>query len=81
VVVVSDLDRATQRGVRGFMFPRSATGRSSVETFVVIRCTSRGETFSRCADIWVDKDFAMVRYWQEVGTNWRRGTTLEPTRR
>ena len=32
-----------------------------VETFVVVRCTYRGETYSRCAYIWVDKDFAMVR--------------------
>ena len=32
-----------------------------VETFVVVRCAYRGETFSRCVYIWVDKDFAMVR--------------------
>ena len=32
-----------------------------VETFVVVRCTYRGETYSRCVYIWVDKDFAMVR--------------------
>jgi acetoacetate decarboxylase len=32
-----------------------------METFVVVRCTYQGETFSRCTYIWVDKDFAMVR--------------------
>ncbi len=32
-----------------------------VETFVVVRCQYRGETYSRCVYIWVDKDFAMVR--------------------
>lgn len=32
-----------------------------METFVVVRCTYRGETYSRCVYIWVDKDFAMVR--------------------
>ncbi len=32
-----------------------------VETFVVVRCRYRGETYSRCVYIWVDKDFAMVR--------------------
>ena len=32
-----------------------------VETFVVVRCQYRGETYSRCVYIWVDKDDAMVR--------------------
>ena len=32
-----------------------------VETFVVVRCRYRGETYSRCVYIWVDKDYAMVR--------------------
>ena len=32
-----------------------------VETFVVVRCQYRGETYSRCVYIWVDKDYAMVR--------------------
>ena len=32
-----------------------------VETFVVVRCQYRGETYSRCVYIWVDRDFAMVR--------------------
>jgi acetoacetate decarboxylase len=32
-----------------------------METFVVVRCSYRGEQFSRCVYIWVDKDFAMVR--------------------
>ncbi|MEO6654031.1 MAG: acetoacetate decarboxylase family protein [Ilumatobacteraceae bacterium] len=32
-----------------------------MEVFVVVRCTYRGETFSRCVYIWVDRDFAMVR--------------------
>ncbi|MEM9132140.1 MAG: acetoacetate decarboxylase family protein [Actinomycetota bacterium] len=31
------------------------------EVFVVVRCTYRGETYSRAAYIWVDKDFAMAR--------------------
>ena len=31
------------------------------EAFVVVRCRYRGETYSRCILIWVDKDFAMVR--------------------
>jgi acetoacetate decarboxylase len=31
------------------------------EMFVVIRCKYRGETYSRCAFIWVDKEFAMIR--------------------
>lgn len=32
-----------------------------LECFVVVRCKYRGETYSRCVYIWVDKDFAMVR--------------------
>ncbi len=32
-----------------------------METFVVVRCSYRGEVYSRCVYIWVDKDFAMVR--------------------
>jgi len=31
------------------------------ETFVVVRCSFEGRTFSRCVFIWVDKDFAMLR--------------------
>lgn len=31
------------------------------ECFVVVRCAYRGQTFSRCVYIWVDKDFALVR--------------------
>lgn len=31
------------------------------EMFVVIRCKYRGATYSRCAFIWVDKEFAMIR--------------------
>jgi acetoacetate decarboxylase len=31
------------------------------EAFVVARCRWRGELWSRCLFIWVDKDFAMVR--------------------
>jgi acetoacetate decarboxylase len=31
------------------------------EAFVVIRCAFEGRTYSRCAFIWVDKDFAMLR--------------------
>jgi acetoacetate decarboxylase len=31
------------------------------ECFAVIRCTYQGEIYSRCAYIWVDKDFALVR--------------------
>ncbi len=32
-----------------------------MEVFVVVRCRYRGEHYSRCVYIWVDKDFAMVR--------------------
>jgi acetoacetate decarboxylase len=31
------------------------------EAFVVVRCCFEGRTYSRCAFIWVDKDFAMLR--------------------
>jgi acetoacetate decarboxylase len=31
------------------------------EAFVVVRCSYRGETFSRCVYIWVDSDFAVAR--------------------
>jgi len=31
------------------------------EAFVVVRCRWRGQLWSRCVFIWVDKDFAMVR--------------------
>src|SRR3954451_2272285 len=31
------------------------------ETFVVVRCSFEGRTFSRCVYIWVDKDFAIAR--------------------
>ena len=31
------------------------------EAFVVVRCQYRGQHYSRCAYIWVDKDYAMVR--------------------
>ncbi len=31
------------------------------EAFVVVRCSFDGGTYSRCAYIWVDKDFAMLR--------------------
>ncbi|MEU6824818.1 acetoacetate decarboxylase family protein [Streptomyces atriruber] len=31
------------------------------ECFAVVRCAYRGRTYSRCAYIWVDKDFAIAR--------------------
>ena len=31
------------------------------EMFIVIRCKYEGETYSRCAFIWVDKEFAIIR--------------------
>jgi hypothetical protein len=31
------------------------------EAFVVVRCSYRGQTYSRCVFIWVDKDFAILR--------------------
>ena len=35
------------------------------ECFVVVRCTYRGERYSRCIAIWVDKDFALARGWHQ----------------
>ncbi len=35
------------------------------ECFVVVRCAFRGETYSRCVYIWVDKDFALARGWYQ----------------
>jgi len=35
------------------------------ECFVVVRCTYRGATYSRCVYIWVDKDFALARGWYQ----------------
>ncbi len=35
------------------------------ECFVVVRCKYRGEHYSRCIAIWVDKDFAMARGWHQ----------------
>ena len=61
------------------------------EAFVVVRCRYRGETYSRCILIWVDKDFAMVRGWHQgypkkLGSIWitrpvrhgKAGPRLEP---
>ncbi|WP_438289872.1 acetoacetate decarboxylase family protein [Streptomyces sp. HUAS TT7] len=31
------------------------------EAFAVVRCSYRGQAYSRCVYIWVDKDFAVVR--------------------
>ena len=31
------------------------------EAFAVVRCTYRGQTYTRCVYIWVDKDFAIAR--------------------
>ncbi|MDX6741130.1 acetoacetate decarboxylase family protein [Actinocorallia sp. A-T 12471] len=31
------------------------------EAFVVVRCSYKGRTYSRCVYIWVDKDFAIAR--------------------
>ncbi|WP_432012293.1 acetoacetate decarboxylase family protein [Streptomyces cucumeris] len=31
------------------------------EVFAVVRCAYRGQTYSRCVYIWVDKDFAIAR--------------------
>ncbi|MBU2667339.1 acetoacetate decarboxylase family protein [Actinoplanes bogorensis] len=46
------------------------------EAFVVVRCAFRGEVFSRCAYIWVDKDFAIARgmhqgYPKKLGSMWQ----------
>jgi hypothetical protein len=43
------------------------------EAFVVVRCSYRGEVFSRCVYIWVDSDFAIARglhqgYPKKLGT-------------
>jgi acetoacetate decarboxylase len=45
------------------------------EAFVVVRCMFRGEIYSRCVYIWVDKDFSMVRghfqgYPKKLGSVW-----------
>jgi Acetoacetate decarboxylase (ADC) len=61
------------------------------EAFVVVRCRYRGQTYSRCVYIWVDKDFALVRGWHQgypkkLGSIWmtrpvrfgRAGPRLEP---
>jgi acetoacetate decarboxylase len=45
------------------------------ECFVVVRCRYRGETYSRCVYIWVDKDFALARGWyqgypKKLGSIW-----------
>jgi len=61
------------------------------ECFVVVRCRYRGETYSRCILIWVDKDFALARGWfqgypKKLGSIWmtrpvavgRAGPRLEP---
>jgi acetoacetate decarboxylase len=46
------------------------------EAFVVVRCTYRGITYSRCVYIWVDKDFAIGRglhqgYPKKLGSMWQ----------
>ena len=46
------------------------------EAFVVVRCSYRGETYSRCVYIWVDKDFAIARglhqgYPKKLGSMWQ----------
>jgi acetoacetate decarboxylase len=46
------------------------------EAFVVVRCAFRGEVFSRCVYIWVDKDFAVARglhqgYPKKLGSMWQ----------
>ncbi len=45
------------------------------EAFIIVRCQYRGQIFSRCVYIWVDKDFAMVRghfqgYPKKLGSIW-----------
>ena len=35
------------------------------EAFLVVRCRYRGEAYSRCVLIWVDKDFALIRGWHQ----------------
>lgn len=46
------------------------------EAFVVVRCSYKGQTFSRCVFIWVDKDFAIGRglhqgYPKKLGSMWQ----------
>ncbi|MGB3828729.1 MAG: acetoacetate decarboxylase family protein [Ornithinimicrobium sp.] len=46
------------------------------EAFVVVRCSYRGATYSRCVYIWVDKDFAIGRgmhqgYPKKLGQMWQ----------
>jgi acetoacetate decarboxylase len=46
------------------------------EVFVVVRCSYRGQTYSRCVFIWVDKDFAIARglhqgYPKKLGQMWQ----------
>ncbi|MFV0462543.1 MAG: acetoacetate decarboxylase family protein [Nostocoides sp.] len=46
------------------------------EAFVVVRCSYRGELYSRVVYIWVDKDFAMARgihqgYPKRMGSMWQ----------
>ncbi len=61
------------------------------EALVVVRCRWRGELWSRCVYIWVDKDFALARGWHQgypkkLGSIWmtrpvaygRAGPRLEP---
>ncbi|HEU4356668.1 MAG TPA: acetoacetate decarboxylase family protein [Actinomycetota bacterium] len=61
------------------------------ECFVVVRCRYRGNQYSRCIAIWVDKDFALARGWHQgypkkLGSIWitrpvaygRAGPRLEP---
>jgi acetoacetate decarboxylase len=61
------------------------------ECFAVVRCQWRGEIWSRCVFIWVDKDFALVRgyhqgYPKKLGSIWmtrpvtvgKAGPRLEP---
>ena len=45
------------------------------ECFAVVRCRRTDETFSRCVQIWVDKDFALGRGWfqgypKKLGSIW-----------
>ena len=52
------------------------------EAFIVIRCMYQGTIYSRCAFIWVDKEFALVRghfqgYPKKLGSIWQtRPVTL-----
>ncbi|HET9724179.1 MAG TPA: acetoacetate decarboxylase family protein [Actinomycetota bacterium] len=61
------------------------------ECFVVVRCRYRGQHYSRCIAIWVDKDFALARGWHQgypkkLGSIWltrpiahgKAGPRLEP---